>query len=203
MKGQEIEVKYYVRNLARVEQQLHVLKAHLLQPRTYEANLRFDRPDGSLGQEGKVLRLRQDERVRLTFKGPSQGITGVLSRVEFETVLGDFETGRKILEALGYIPVATYEKYRSTYQLGNLHIMLDELPFGDFVEIEGTDVNSLKRASKELVLDFSAAIPISYLALFDGFCRRHDLDPSQLTFRALGGMQISPEDLSVIPADHD
>ncbi|MBN1451848.1 MAG: class IV adenylate cyclase [Anaerolineales bacterium] len=201
MKGQETEVKFYVKDLKRVEERLRALGARSIQARVYEVNLRYDLPDSSLRQGGKVLRLRQDERVRLTYKGPSQRSDGVLSRAEFETALDDFESGRNILEALGYIPVATYEKHRSTYELGELHIMLDELPYGDFVEIEGPDAPALQKASKELELDFSAAIPASYLALFEGLCQRRGLDPAQLTFAALEGLQVEPEELSVRPAD--
>lgn len=125
----------------------------------------------------------------------------MLSRVEIETTLGDFEAGRKILEALGYILIATYEKYRSTYELEDLHVMLDELPYGDFVEIEGPDESALQKASAGFGLDFSAAIPASYLALFDGLSRKRGLDPSQLTFAALEGMQIERGELFVRPAD--
>ena len=201
MNGQETEVKFYVKNLKRVEERIRALGARSIQARVYEVNLRYDLPDGSLRQGGKVLRLRQDERARLTYKGPSQRSDGVLSRVEFETTLDDFESGRKILEALGYIPVATYEKYRSTYELGELHIMLDELPYGDFVEIEGPDVAVLQKASEELGLDFSAAIPASYLALFEDLCQGRGLNPAQLTFMALEGLQVEPGELSVRPAD--
>lgn len=201
MNGQETEVKFYVRDLKRVEERVQALGARSVQARVYEVNLRYDLPDGSLRQGGKVLRLRLDERARLTFKGPSQRSDGVLSRVEFETALDDFEAGKKILEALGYLPVATYEKYRSTYELGKLHIMLDELPYGDFVEIEGLDVPALQKASGELGLDFSAAIPASYLALFENLCQGLGLDPAQLTFAALEGLQIGPGELSVRPAD--
>ena len=201
MNGQETEVKYYVSDLKRVEERIRTLGGRLIQARVYEVNLRYDLPDGSLRQGGKVLRLRQDERTRLTFKGPSQRSDGVLSRAEFETALDDFESGKNILEALGYIPVATYEKYRSTYEMGEVHIMLDELPYGDFVEIEGLDIPNLQKASKELGLDFSAAIPASYLALFEGLCQQRGLDPTQLTFTALKGLQIEPGELSVHPAD--
>jgi adenylate cyclase class 2 len=201
MNGQETEVKFYVKDLKRVEERVRALGARLVQARVYEVNLRYDLPDGSLRQGGKVLRLRQDERARLTFKGPSQRSDGVLSRAEFETTLDDFESGRKILEALGYLPVATYEKYRSTYALGELHIMLDELPYGDFMEIEGPDVPALQKASGELGLDFSTAIPASYLALFESLCQQRELDPAQLTFAALEGLQIEPGELSVRPAD--
>ena len=190
-----------MRQLRRVERRLQELGAHLIQPRTYEINLRFDLPDGSLRQAGKVLRLRQDEHVRLTYKGPSQRSDGILSRIELETILEDFETGRKILEALGFILVATYEKYRRTYEFGESHIMLDELPYGDFVEIEGSEIAFLKEASEKLGLEFSAAIPVSYLALFDELSRKLNLEPSQLTFAALNGAEITQEELGIFSAD--
>lgn len=201
MNGQETEVKFYVKDLKRVEERIRALGARSIQARVYEVNLRYDLPDGSLRQGGKVLRLRQDDRARLTYKGPSQRSDGVLSRMEFETALDDFEDGQKILEALGYIPIATYEKYRSTYELGEVHIMLDELPYGDFVEIEGPGVPALQKSSEKLGLDFSAAIPASYLALFEGLCQGRGLNPAQLTFKALEGLQVEPGELSVRPAD--
>ena len=145
MDGQETEVKFYVRQIKRVEERLQALGARLIQPRVYEVNLRFDLPDGSLRREEKVLRLRQDAQARLTYKGPSQQTADVLIRPEIEITVDNFEAARNFLEALGYIPVATYEKYRSTYELGELHIMLDELPYGDFVEIEGTEVCGLAK----------------------------------------------------------
>ena len=203
MKGQETEVKYYVRDLKQVEKRIRALGGHSIQARVYEVNLRYDLPDGSLRQGGKVLRLRQDEQARLTYKGPSLRSDGVLSRVEFETALDDFDSGKNILEALGYLPVATYEKYRSTYELGELHIMLDELPYGDFVEIEGPDIPALQKTSEDLGLDFSAAIPASYLVLFEGLCQKRGLDPAQLTFSALEDLHVKPGELSVRPADEE
>ena len=201
MNGQETEVKFYVNDLKGVEERIQRLGALLIQPRTIESNLRFDLPDGSFRREGKVLRLRQDEEARITYKGAGLLSENVLSRPEFETTLGDFETGRKILESLGYVLVANYEKYRSTYELDNLHIMLDELPYGDFVEIEGPDEITLQIASSQFGLDFNAGIPMSYLKLFEAYCQNRELDPSQLTFSALKGTNISAEDLSVRAAD--
>jgi len=201
MDGQETEVKFYVNDLKRIEGRIRGLGAQLIQPRVFESNLRFDLPDGSFLREGKALRLRQDEVARITFKGAALYTEGVRSRPEFETTLGDFETGRKILEALGYILIATYEKYRSTYELGNLHIMLDELPYGDFVEIEGPDIETLQGAASQLGLDFSAAVPSSYLVLFTELCRGRELAPTRLTFSALRETDISADDLNVRAAD--
>ena len=55
---QEIEAKFYVTNLSRIESQLRDLDAQLVQPRILESNIRFDLPDARLRSERRVLRLR-------------------------------------------------------------------------------------------------------------------------------------------------
>lgn len=207
MNGQETEVKFYVKDLRRVEERLRALGANVTQARVHETNLRFELPDGSLRKEGRVLRLRMDTQARLTCKGASDRQDGVLSRTEYETTVGDFETAQNILQFLGYLVSATYEKYRTTYEWEGRHVMLDELPFGDFVEIEGPDAKDLEAASEALGLDFNAAIPTSYLALFEGLCEKRGLDPTRLTFAALEGLTFPIEDFttsflkSIRPAD--
>jgi len=198
---QEIEVKFYVNDLARVEARLLELGATLLEPRGHESNLRFDRPDGSLRAERRVLRLRQAGEARLTYKGPAEDRDGVQARTEIEFTAGDFESARKFLEALGYVQVAVYEKFRATYELDATHVMLDELPYGTFVEIEGRGAESIREVATRLGLDWEASIPASYLALFERLCAERALDPSQLTFAALNDFSPSPDLLHVQPAD--
>ena len=201
----ETEAKFYVRSLAAVQARLEKLGAHLIQPRSLETNLRFDLPDGSLRQGGRVLRLRRDGSARLTYKGPSEVIEGVQSRPEIEVEVGDFDTAHRLVESLGYRVVATYEKYRQVYSLelekSDFHIFLDELPYGDFVEIEGETAEAVITASKRLGLDPKAAIPTSYLALFESLSAERGLDPSKLTFTALAGLSLQPEHLHVRAAD--
>ncbi len=203
--GTETEAKFYVCDLAAVQSRLEKLGARLLQPRSLETNLRFDLPDGSLRQGGRVLRLRQDGSARLTYKGPSEVVEGVQNRPEIEVEVGDFDTAHRLLESLGYRVVATYEKYRQVYSLeleyGGLHVFLDELPYGDFVEIEGETVEVVIAAAKQLGLDPKAAIPVSYLALFESLSAERGYDPSKLTFTALAGLSPQPEHLHIRAAD--
>lgn len=199
--GREVEAKFYVRDLPRVAQSLHERGATLVQPRVHETNLRFDRPDGSLKAAGQVLRLRHDTQILLTFKGPTTHSGGVLSRDEIEMTVSNFEQARKMLDALGFIISARYEKFRTTFELNGLKVMLDELPYGDFVEIEGPDEVSVRRLATALGLNMEAAIPASYLALFERLCADRGLDPGQLTFEALGEMQATSEDLKIQAAD--
>lgn len=199
--SQETEVKFYAHDLEPLEECIRDLGAQLIQPRQHELNLRFDLPDGSLQNTEKVLRLRQDESAHLTYKGPSKHTDGVLSRVEYEVEVEDFDTANNIIEALGFTVIAVYEKYRTTYKMGQIQFMLDELPYGNFIEIESPDVNSLREISERLGIDFSLAIPTSYLTLFARLCERIAIDPVRLTFESLEGTRVSMDDLGIQAVD--
>lgn len=203
---QEIEAKFYVTNLSRIESQLRAWDAQLVQPRMLETNIRFDLPDARLRSEQRVLRLRRDTEARLTYKDPSKNERGALSRTEIEFTVEDFDKAKQFLEALGYQPVFYYEKYRTTYMLqpfeGFIHIMLDELPYGKFIEIEGENIERIQEVSNNLNLKWDTAIGKSYNALFERLCEmRQQLDHIQLTFAALNGLSIKAEELSVYAAD--
>jgi adenylate cyclase class 2 len=202
MNGQEIEAKFFVKNLDRIEQRLLELKARLIQPRIHEINLRFDDAGNTLRSSFRVLRLRQDDKARMTFKGPSvEEVGGILSRREIEFVVEDFEKARELLEALGYRVVVFYEKFRATYDLDGAHIMLDELPFGHFVEIEGEDAGMIRGVTDLLGLDWDAMVKAGYHALFDRVSGKFNLDSSQLSFAALEKVNITPNDLGIHAAD--
>ena len=67
-KLQEVEVKLHTPDLERVREALEKAGATLTKPRVFERNLRYNSADGSLMAAGNVLRLRQDDAVKLTFK---------------------------------------------------------------------------------------------------------------------------------------
>ncbi len=98
----EQEAKFWLSDPAKLEQNLKSLGARLVQPRTHELNLRFDTPDGRLSSAFQALRLRQDQKARLTYKDAADPASAVSSRTEIEVEVGDLQTAREILEALGY-----------------------------------------------------------------------------------------------------
>ena len=198
----EIEAKFYVLDLDKVRMRLQSLEAHLIQQRVLETNIRFDLPDGGLLSEGRVLRLRQDTEARLTFKGSGTNEQGVLTRTEIEFTVEDFEKAKQLIEALGYQKLVYYEKYRTTYDLNGSHIMLDELPYGNFIEIEGEGIESIKAIANKLNLQMDKAVPASYHMLLIHLCEKHpELDPSELSFNALKGLNVSAAELSIHAAD--
>ncbi|MGA7192277.1 MAG: class IV adenylate cyclase [Anaerolineales bacterium] len=172
----------------------------LIQPRTFEVNLRFDTSKGDLMRAGRVLRLRKDDLVRLTYKDNSRQIKGALTRREIEFVANDFDSAKQFIEALGYEVVFIYEKYRTTFKYKGTQIMFDELPYGNFVEIEGK-LKSLRPIAEELQLDWEKAIPASYHALFERLCKARGLKFRDLTFKNFKGIKVSPKDMMIEYAD--
>jgi adenylate cyclase, class 2 len=195
--GTELEVKFYVSDLVALEKRLQSAGGVLLQPRQHEQNLRFDNRDGSLSRSHQVLRLRRDSQAHLTFKGPASDQDGARLRIELETVVDDFEMARQILEALGYQIIVMYEKYRAAYTLQDMVVTLDELPYGNFSEIEGTSGASIQAAAALLALNWEARIPDSYLKLFERLRIAKNLEFSHLSFEHFKDMQVSPADLGV------
>ena len=174
----------------------------MIQPRIHETNLRFDTPNGDLRSSQRVLRLRQDDMARFTFKGPSVELEGgVASRKEIEFVVGDYESAKLFLEELGFNEIAFYEKFRATYDLNETHIMLDELPYGNFIEIEGEDAESIRKVADLLGLNWDAMIKAGYYALFNRVAGKYGLDNSKLSFENLRGTKIDIADMNIIAAD--
>jgi adenylate cyclase class 2 len=198
---QEIEAKLYVQNLDQIKSQLEKLGAQLIQERVLEANIRFDLPGAKLRAEGRVLRLRRDTKVRLTYKSAGTNEQGVLSREEIEFVVEDFEKAKRFLEALGYQKLVYYEKYRATYEWNKTHIMLDELPYGNFVEIEGETIEAIRMVTDQLNLNWAAAIGTSYSALFERIQQALKLSFQDLSFTNFENIKVQSSDLGVFTAD--
>lgn len=208
-KEQEIEVKFYVRDLAKVEQHLLKSNACLAQKRVLETNLRFDTADTALGRYRRVLRLRRpapgftanDPQGLLTYKGPTQSGQAISIRQEIEVVVSDFETASHLLEALGYQMVVMYEKWRTVYLLDQVDIDLDETPLGNFIEIEGPNTAAIQDVAQKLDLDWEARSGESYMALFNRVRLVKELTVQNLSFAELNGVEVNPQDMGLRPAD--
>lgn len=200
---QELEVKFYVVGLSPFENRLTQLGAVLTQPRTHEINLRFDTPDQSLTRAFQVLRLRQDQEARLTYKGPGELLEGVRLRREIEFSVSDYKAAQSFLEALGYQVSFMYEKFRAVFNLNNVLVTLDEMPFGYFLELEGPNPASILSTSQILGLRWDARILDSYTMLFDRVRLACGLKFRDLSFVNFEGMQISPDMLNVVYSEVD
>jgi adenylate cyclase class 2 len=201
MDDEELEVKFYLNDLRALESRVRAQGANRISIRTYEINLRFDTPEERLSASQKVLRLRQDTTATLTFKGPSQNRQDVTARQEIEFAVSDFGAARRLLEALGYTVHVIYEKHRTTYDLEGVKITLDELPYGNFCEVEGPDPQTIQAMAVRLGLDWSARVMDSYLALFGCLKEKQKLDFRDLTFNNFEHVRVLPADLGVRVGD--
>jgi len=197
---QELEVKFYLSRRKDMEAKLSSV-GPVSAPRVHEVNLRLDTTDLSLSSTGKLLRLRQDTRARVTYKGAGSEEGGARLRQELEFTVSDFDTALALFEALGYQVYMMYEKYRTTYQLGNVEVTLDEMPTGDFLEIEGPDGESIRRAAVQLELNWEARILDSYTVLFERTRAQLGFDFRDLSFENFKGMTITPQVMGVRVAD--
>ncbi len=185
-----------LRDLAPIRGRLVDMGAEIIAPRVFERNVRFDTADEALLARQQLLRLRQDTRVRLTFKGPAAEdlVSEAKVREEIELEVDDFDRMAAVLQRLGFLPVQVYEKYRETYQWRGVEIVLDEMPFGDFIELEGPGAE-LKPVAEALGLDWSRRILANYLALME-LCRQSfDLPFSDLTFENFVDLSVDMGEL--------
>ncbi len=201
MDYQEREAKFYIKDLAALTERVRMTGADLVQPRVLEINLRLDTPEGELRKSGRILRIRKDDKVRVTYKDNARNENGIVARTEIEFVADNFEITRKFFEALGYPVSIIYEKYRQVYRIGDVEVMLDELPFGDFIEIEAPSNTLIEGVAQMLGLDRSKMIETNYLGLFDRARQNMKFNFRDLTFENFQGLSPTEEDLEVQPAD--
>lgn len=177
----ETEVKIHIPDLSDVEAKLQEFGAEMVVPRVFERNVRYENDAQTLTENGIVVRLREDNRVRLTYKSPKNISDGIISREELEVEVSDFAVMDVILGKLGYTPYMIYEKYRTTYEWQNTEIVLDEMPYGNFIEIEG-EISDIEVVLSALGMTDKSRIPMSYSGLFDVVCQQLNMNIRDLTF---------------------
>lgn len=190
----EIEVKYYVPNLATVQTQLETWNAIITHPRIHERNQLFLSPYQDFKAEQIVLRLRQDTQSKITYKAPPAryGDSDIMGRLELETIIGDYDTMQSILEALGYSTGLFYEKYRTVYELPDYpaaEIMLDELPYGNFIEIEGEPA-TINAILAQLDLPMKHRIHTNYAGIFWAIQAAQNLEIEHIRFADFTNIDI-------------
>ncbi len=101
-----------------------------------EENMLFTNED--LVSINAIVRIRRTQtRSLLTFKQRVAGVSDAKHQIEFESEIADADSVRSIIESIGLKAVSVYEKRRRTYRFRDVEVVLDELPFGLFMEIEG------------------------------------------------------------------
>ena len=141
----ETEIKLVVKNPKELRWRLAELGFRPVLARHFESNYLFDFPDQRLRKSRCLLRLRfTHDQGLLTFKGAPVQSRDYKIRREIETHVEDGHRLGEILHNLGMREVFCYEKYRTIYAprgKGDVtdapHLVYDETPVGNFLELEG------------------------------------------------------------------
>ncbi len=146
----EIEKKYRLSDLRRglIVASLEAAGA-VFEREDHEENTIYN--GNVLAETGAIVRIRRTATHSvLTYKRRIEGPSVVKRQIEYETEISDPDAADKIVRGLSLTPRLVYEKRRRIWKFRNVEVVIDELPFGLFMEIEGS-VSSIKEA--EMLLD--------------------------------------------------
>lgn len=190
MEQLETEIKFYIADLSSIRQRIVEMGAYS-NGRSFESNIRFEDRHKNLKKQKSLLRLRQDRKVRLTYKStPPEDNDQFKILKELEVEVSDFDTMHHILEALGYHREQVYEKKRETLVLDRTHFCLDSMPFGNFLEIEGPK-QDIRKFTVRLELAWNQRILMNYLEIFEILKNKLDLDFFDVTFDNFSHVKVN------------
>ena len=192
MDNLEIEVKFFLEDIETIRERL-IQSGDDSNGRNFERNICFDNEDDGLFLSDSLLRLRKDDRATLTYKAtPDAGDPEFKVLKELEVEVSDFETMLNILCALGFHQSQSYEKYRETFTIGDAKLCLDQMPFGNFLEIEGGK-DEIRNLAQQIGMQWSRRIIGNYRFLFDIIKQRLLLSFSDITFDNFSTVKLDIE----------
>lgn len=190
----ETEIKFRAPDLPGLTRQLEVAGFTLLTPRSFESNVLYDTPDRRMRARTEILRIRSYAgRWTLTHKrlpdaGP--GEDRHKHRIETETEVADGNALAEVFFSLGLVAAFRYEKWRTEWQDGEGHCVVDETPIGNYAELEGT-AEWIDRIAERLGIRPEDYITLSYGRLFDQWRQQHASAANDLTFDAVSSTTSS------------
>jgi adenylate cyclase class 2 len=180
--SREVEVKLGFDSADRALAAITALGALRTSERLFEDNVVYDRERDALVDAGKLLRLRRvGGRSIVTYKEPVAGEHRHKVRGEAEIEIDVPDEFERIAAGLGFRPVYRYQKFRTSFRLGELDLLLDETPVGCFVELEGPP-ESIDRVARALGRGASDYIVETYREIHERVSRERGVEPGDLVF---------------------
>jgi len=179
-----------VDDLAGLSQRLETEGFRLQTPRSFESNVLYDTPDRRMRARTEILRIRSYAgRWLLTHKrlpdtGPGEDTHK--HRIETETEISDGNALAEVFQSIGLAAAFRYEKWRSEWEDGEGHCVVDETPIGNFAELEGPPT-WIDRTARRLGVEPGQYITLSYGRLFDQWRQQQRSQAQDLTFAAIAG----------------
>jgi adenylate cyclase class 2 len=95
----------------------------------------------------------------------------------------------QILQKLGFHPEQIYEKWRETLILDQTWFFLDTMPYGAFLEIEGSE-KDIRTYAANLDLNWHRRILLNYLEIFEIVRQKQSLKFKDLTFKNFENVRV-------------
>lgn len=127
--------------------------------------VRFETPGGDLERTGRFLRVRTGFASVVTFKQKLGKDTKFKVRKEIELAVEDPKKMEQLIEGLGFTKRWIMEKYREKWQVLGVEVVIDKLPFGTYMEIEGSRT-SIKNVVAKLGLNMADGLIDGYNELW-------------------------------------
>ena len=184
----ETEIKFCVDDLTDLAQRLEAAGFTLHTPRSFESNVLYDTPDRQMRARTEILRIRNYAgrwtvtHKRLPDVGPGEDTHK--HRIETETEVSDGDALATVFLSIGLVAAFRYEKWRTEWQGGEGHCVVDETPIGNYAELEGSAA-WIDRAAARLGIDPSQYSTLSYGRLFDLWRQQRNSAAEDLTFAAV------------------
>jgi len=185
----ETEIKLAVKDLKELRWRLAELGFRPVLARHFESNYLYDFPDQRLRKSRCLIRMRfAGDQGLLTYKGPPVQSRDYKIRREIETKVEDGHRLCEILVHLGMREVFCYEKFRTIYappgkrEVADApHLVFDETPIGNYLELEGTQ-RWIDEVARHLGYSRRDYITDSYATLYRKKCQVEGKTPGNMVF---------------------
>lgn len=176
----EIELKFKVDDHKGIIKFLEEMNAEFV-GKAFERTVRFDTNDQVLEKSGRFLRTRTGFKNVITFKRKIDS-DDFKEREEIEFEISDPEKMNYILKNLGFSKILIMEKNREKWNYKNTEVVLDELPMGNYIEIEG-EKESIFEVVKDFQLNIDDKITGTYWDIWREFANKNKIDNENIIFK--------------------
>lgn len=126
-----------------------------------EKTIRIDTKSCDLEEKGLFLRVRGGFSNTITLKEKVGEDTTTRNRLETEFEIEDIDNMIYIFKRIGFNYIRELDKYRTMWSFQQVSIVIDELPFGIYMEIEGNE-DQIKAVKQELDLMSESSVIETY-----------------------------------------
>ena len=176
----EIEVKFRLNDKREMQKKLMGLGGTIVSLR-FQRDIRAKQPPDSTSLQNVFPRVRESNgKSIMTVKVKNAPAQGFFERDEYEFGVDDSQTALRALAAMGFTDQRALEKYRQTWRIGesDLEVVIDSLPFGDYMEIEG-GIEAIEALARDLGLDNADRVTDAYLVEYAKRCKIEGVDERQ------------------------